>query len=184
MMDLIRRLLAGDEPAVAAPAAGAGAGSPVPDAAERRLRVATCALLLEMAHADAEFSAGERARIEAILAERFGLAAAEAHALMEEAEARRRDAVDLHGFTSVITSRYDEHGRFEVARLLWSVVDADGDLSRHEDYLLRRLASLLDLRPGLLAEARRAARGRAPYRSPSNRSVSSARPPFTRLIAR
>uniref|UniRef100_A0A832I691 TerB family tellurite resistance protein n=1 Tax=Eiseniibacteriota bacterium TaxID=2212470 RepID=A0A832I691_UNCEI len=156
MMDLIRRLLAGDAPADAAPAADAAA--PAPDAAERRLRVATCALLLEMAHADAEFSAAERARIEAILSERFGLGPSAAHALMEEAEARRRDAVDLHGFTSVLTSHYDEQGRFEVARQLWRVVDADGDLSRHEDYLLRRLAALLDLRPGLLAEARRAAR--------------------------
>jgi uncharacterized tellurite resistance protein B-like protein len=150
MIDLIRRLLGGDEGSE--PAAG-------PDAAERRLRLATCALLLEVAHADDEFTPEERARIESILSTRFGLDRAEAHALMDEADHRRRESVDLHTFTSVITSRYDEHGRFEMARMLWRVVDADGTLSRHEDYLIRKLGILLDLPPGALAAARSGAAG-------------------------
>ena len=37
---------------------------------------------------------------------------------------------------------------------LWRVVYADGVLSEHEDYLTQKLAVLLDLRPGYLAEAR------------------------------
>jgi hypothetical protein len=37
-------------------------------------------------------------------------------------------------------------------------VYADGTLSEHEDYLTQKLAVLLDLRPGYLAEARKRAR--------------------------
>ena len=46
-----------------------------------------------------------------------------------------------------------------LAELLWRVVYADGELSRHEDYLARKIANLLDLRPGYLSEARNRARG-------------------------
>ena len=42
-----------------------------------------------------------------------------------------------------------------LAEVLWRVVYADGELSRHESYLMRKLANLLELRPGFLAEARR-----------------------------
>ena len=46
-----------------------------------------------------------------------------------------------------------------LAEVLWRVVFADGELSRHEDYLMRKLASLLELKPGYLGEARRRASG-------------------------
>ena len=34
---------------------------------------------------------------------------------------------------------------------------ADGELAKHEDYLMRKLSNLLQLRPGYLAEARKRA---------------------------
>jgi uncharacterized tellurite resistance protein B-like protein len=58
----------------------------------------------------------------------------------------------------VITREYDEGQRLLLSELLWRVVDADGVLSEHEDYLTQKLAVLLDLRPGYLAEARKRAR--------------------------
>ena len=36
---------------------------------------------------------------------------------------------------------------------------ADGNIAEHEAYLVRKLANLLDLQPGYLAQARRAAAG-------------------------
>jgi len=40
---------------------------------------------------------------------------------------------------------------------MWGVILADGEIRRHESYLVRKLGSLLDLAPGYLAQARRAA---------------------------
>jgi uncharacterized tellurite resistance protein B-like protein len=40
---------------------------------------------------------------------------------------------------------------------MWGLVFADGELSDHEDYLMRKLANLLDLEVGYLSEARRRA---------------------------
>jgi uncharacterized tellurite resistance protein B-like protein len=38
---------------------------------------------------------------------------------------------------------------------MWQVVLADGELDGQESYLIRKLASLLDLEPAFLAQARR-----------------------------
>ena len=147
MLDSIRKILAGRR---GAPAGGPPAGSDPDD-----LQVAACALLLELAHADDEFSADERRHIEQALARHFGLSAEAALELMALAEDRRGEATDLHQFTSVIAKQYDEGQRMVLAEVLWGIVYADGELSRHESYLMRKLANLLELRPGYLAEARK-----------------------------
>ena len=165
MLEAIKRLLVGQaEPA--APEAAAGRAAETTGATQtddQRLRVAACALLLEIAQADDEFSDEERHHVEEVLQRHFDVPAEEAHELMAVAEVQRREAVDLYQFTSVITTHYDEGQRLLLAELLWRVVYADGELSKHEDYLMRTLAILLDLRPGYLAAARkRAAPDRAP----------------------
>jgi len=42
---------------------------------------------------------------------------------------------------------------------MWGVILADGRLSDHETRLVRKMASLMELEPAYLAEARRAAAG-------------------------
>jgi len=44
-----------------------------------------------------------------------------------------------------------------LAEVMWGVVLADGEIATHEGWLLRKLAHLLELEPGYLAEARKAA---------------------------
>jgi len=151
MLDALRALFAGE---AARPRGAAGEA----DDPDRGLRVAACALLLEMAHADDEFTAAERLHIEEIVARHFELHAEATRALLEVAEHERRQATDLHQLTSVINRHYDEGQRLLRSELLWRVVYADGQLSRHEDYLTQKLATLLDLRPGYLALARKRAR--------------------------
>ena len=75
--------------------------------------------------------------------------------LAAEQLATSGEAVDLHQFTSLIIRHYDEGQRYVLAELLWRVVLADGELSRHEDTLLIKLGRLLDLRPGYLAGIRK-----------------------------
>ena len=127
------------------------------DDPNRALKVAACALLLEMAYADDQFTADERGRIEEIVAQHFALNSEAARELLEAADRERREATDLFQLTSVITRQYDEGQRLLLSELLWRVVYADGVLSEHEDYLTQKLAVLLDLRPGYLAEARKRA---------------------------
>lgn len=138
--------------------------SPAPDAPPTEDRsglsgvhVAACALLLELAHAEDEFSPAERTHVESALARHFGLDEATTRELMALAEAERREAVDHYQFARTINQAYDLGQKMVLAEVMWGVILADGEIGQHESYIVRKLANLLDLKPAYLAHARRAA---------------------------
>lgn len=131
----------------------AAAPAPAPD----RLKIAACALMLEVAHADDEFTPAERAHIEAALGRHFGLDEATRKELLALADAERREAIDHYQFTRLINEHYDLGQKMLLAELLWGVILADGKVASHEAYLIRKLANLLELEPAYLSQARRRA---------------------------
>ena len=131
--------------------------APAPGARPPGLQIAAAALLLELAHADGEFDAAERAHIESALGRHFGLDEPTTRELLELAEGARRESIDHFQFTRLIAESYDLGQKMVLAEVMWGVILADGTLDQHEAYLVRKLANLLELQPGYLAEARRAA---------------------------
>lgn len=121
------------------------------------VQLAAAALLLELAHADNEFSPAERVHIESALQRHFGLDDATVSELIALAEAEREQAVDHYQFARTITQHYDLGQKMVLAEVMWGVILADGQIARHESYLVRKLGNLLDLAPGYLAQARRSA---------------------------
>lgn len=136
------------------------AGADQEAAEELRIQIAACALLLELAHADDEFTSAERSHIEAIMRRHFGLDEHTARELMELAEQERSHAVDLYQFTSLIRSSYDLGQKTLLAEVMWGLILTDGQIARHEAYMLRKITNLLDLKPGYLAHARKRAESR------------------------
>lgn len=122
----------------------APADDPQEDA--RRLRIATGVLMLEVAHADADFSGGERQAIEEMLSRRFGLDATETAELLEVADQERRRNDDLYEFARLINEHYPTARKLAIAQLLWEVVYQDGILEAREDALMHKLGRLLGLR--------------------------------------
>jgi uncharacterized tellurite resistance protein B-like protein len=124
---------------------------------DARIRLAACAMLLELAHADNEFAPEEQRSIETALIRHFDLSQDDARELITLAEREREESIDLFQFASLIAQHYDEGQKMVLAEVMWGVVQADGNLSSHEDYLMTKFSRLLDLRPGYLAEARKRA---------------------------
>lgn len=143
----------GDHPAPA------DAGRDSDAAQRRRLHVAACALLLELAHADDEFSAAERMHIEAVLRRHFELDEDTARDLIALAQAERAEAIDLFQFTRQIRESYDLGQKTLLAEIMWGLILSDGEIAQHEAYMLRKIANLLDLKPGYLSEARKRVEG-------------------------
>ncbi|HEX2450231.1 MAG TPA: TerB family tellurite resistance protein [Gemmatimonadales bacterium] len=121
------------------------------------VQVAAAALLLEVAHADGEFSEAERVHLESALGRHLGLDEATTRELMDLAEVERRQSIDHFQFTRLIAEHYDLGQKMVLAEVMWGVILADGTIGNHEAYLVRKIANLLNLEPGYLAEARRAA---------------------------
>ncbi|MCH8954823.1 TerB family tellurite resistance protein [candidate division KSB1 bacterium] len=118
------------------------------------IRIATCALFLEMAQIDGEFSEKERKRILEILKEEYDLSEEVAVELTEAAEKERKDSIDLWKFTNLINENYSEAEKIRVVEFLWKLVYADGKLEQHEDYLIHKLATLLEIRHDQLIEVK------------------------------
>lgn len=146
MLDAIRRLIGDSVP---------GTPSAQSHVHKHDVRLAACALLLELAHVDGEFTDLERTRIHQMLQRHFAVDAAGADALMAEAAIASRQSVDDFVFTRQVVTEYTLAQRMVLAELMWQVVLADGKLEERESYLMRKLANLLELEPAFLAEARR-----------------------------
>ena len=126
------------------------------------IRLAACALLLELAHADDEFTGEERAHMQAAIERHFGLKPAEADQLIELAEQERAEAVDLWQFTRLINENYSPGQKMVLAEVMWGLVYADGSLRDREDLLIRKITDLLNLKAGYLADVRRRAQQGGP----------------------
>jgi uncharacterized tellurite resistance protein B-like protein len=106
-------------------------------------RLALAALLVHCAEIDGAVSPGEREKLGALLAGRFGIAGDELDELLAEAEHAEREAVDLYGFTSVLKRQMSEDERVRVVESLWEIVFADGASHEFEENLVWRVAELL-----------------------------------------
>jgi uncharacterized tellurite resistance protein B-like protein len=118
------------------------------------LHIAACALLLELAHADDQFTSEERDHIHAVMMRHFALDFDTAQELMELADKQRREAVDIFQFANLVRTSYDIGQKTLLAEIMWGLILTDGDIARHESYILRKIANLLDLEPGYLSQAR------------------------------
>ena len=119
------------------------------------LRLAACALLLELAYADDEFTEDERVHLEGAIRRQFGLDGEQAQELIQLAEEQRDEAVDLWTFTNLVAEHYSLGQKMVLAEAMWGLVYSDGELASREDYLMRKISGLLRLEPGYLAEARK-----------------------------
>jgi len=118
------------------------------------IRIATCALLLEMSNIDGEFSALERESIISIMKRNFDLSDEHATTLLEASNEELKGSIDIWQFTNLINQNYSIEEKIRVVEIVWDVVYADGKLEKHEDYLVHKLATLLRLTHKQLIEAK------------------------------
>ncbi|MDQ7837184.1 MAG: TerB family tellurite resistance protein [Thermodesulfobacteriota bacterium] len=119
-----------------------------------KVQVATCALLLEMACADNEFSTDEEEHIIETVKRHFSLPEKATDKLIELSERERKASIDLWQFARLIRNNYSVEQKMELIKLIWKVIYVDGILDKHEDYLVHKLAKLLGLDHKQLIDAK------------------------------
>jgi uncharacterized tellurite resistance protein B-like protein len=121
----------------------------IPEAANQTtahdIRVATCALFVEIARIDEKFTEAEMDTILSILKERYGLSPELADALIAEAEREIEKSVDLWQFARLINENYSNEEKNEIIETLWRIVYVDGKMDQYEHYLMNKLQNLLRL---------------------------------------
>lgn len=144
LSDLLRRL-------------GGGPDADKPLAAEDA-RLAVAALLVIAAQADNHYQDIERAQIERVLRDRYGLEEARAAVLRVEGEAAADAAMDIYRFTALVKKTIPYEERASILEALWRVVLSDSEREMHEETLMRRVTDLLGLDPRDSIDARRRVR--------------------------
>lgn len=120
------------------------------------LRLATAAVLLDIAYADGSFTPAEDGNVAAFLAERFALSGDDAQELMEAAEEIRKKTVDHFALTHYIRKNAPLADRIDIVKTMWRLALSDGTLSNYEGYLVRKLADLLGLEHHVMIDAKSA----------------------------
>ena len=112
---------------------------------EHDVRVATCALFVEMARIDKTFTEAEMNTIISILKDKYGLSREHADALIAEADKELAQSVDLWQFARLINENYSNDEKIEIIEILWQMVYVDGKMDEYEHYLMNKLKNLLRL---------------------------------------
>jgi len=110
---------------------------------ERRLQLATCALLLEMSKSDNSVTKEETDAIINTLITAYNIDDNELTMLKSTAEDGLEKSTSLRNSTSLINEHYSTQQKKEIIRLLWVVAHADGKIDKHESHLIRAVADLL-----------------------------------------
>ena len=107
------------------------------------LQTATAVLLMEIARADTEIDDVEREMIRRIISAHFDLPSELAGEVSRLAEGQAEEVTSLHPFTRLINSECSLEDRIGIVRMLWQVTYANGEIDKHEEHLVRRVADLL-----------------------------------------
>lgn len=121
---------------------------------EDRLRLTTAAVLLDIAYADGDFSPAEGGNVEDYLQLTFSLTPEDARELVEAAHEIRDHMIDHFALTIYIRKNVSLDERIEIVKTMWRTAYADGKLTNHENYLVRKLADLLGLEHHVMIEAK------------------------------
>ena len=124
--------------------------------------VAMCALFLEMANIDGEFSDSEKKRIVSMMRSEYGLSDEIVGELMAAANEELEESIDLWQFTNLINQNYSPEEKSGIIEMFWKVAYADGRLDSHEDYLIHKLGNLLRLSHKQLIDAKLKIKNQAP----------------------
>jgi uncharacterized tellurite resistance protein B-like protein len=115
------------------------------DGRNRKVEIAACALFIEMAKTDGEFSDEERKLIISEMKATFKLDDDYVNDLILLAEQRIKESVSLYEFTGVINTTFTHDEKIELIESLWKLIYKDEKLSKYEDHLIKRIAATINI---------------------------------------
>ena len=122
--------------------------SPINSSSEsknQKIEIAACALFIEIAKADGEFTDEERKFIISEMKSTFNLDDDYVNDLILLAEQRVKESVSLYEFTGVINTTFTFEEKIELIESLWKLIYKDEKLNQYEDHLIKRIAATINI---------------------------------------
>jgi len=106
-------------------------------------QLAACALMVEVATIDENFSEVELSALGQEMQRQFLLPADSVNALIELAKDEQDRAASLHQFTQLVNDNCDTNEKFELMVGMWRIAFADDQLDKYEEYMVRKVSELI-----------------------------------------
>ena len=110
---------------------------------EKKLQVATCAIFLEMAKIDDDFTKEEMNEIIEIMQKTFMIDKEYVKELIDVAESKLEKSVSMYEFTGIVNEHFSSDQKFELMKNLWRLIYTDKKLDKYEDQLVKTLGTTL-----------------------------------------
>lgn len=111
-------------------------------------KLPVAAVLVHVAHADGRLPNDERARLNEILATRFGLDERATRKLVAAAEIHDAEIGDLAELVTGLRRSFERPARMQLLASLWDLALSDGELHEFEEGLILRCAAWLGFSEG------------------------------------
>jgi uncharacterized tellurite resistance protein B-like protein len=111
----------------------------------QKIEIAACALFIEIAKADGEFTEEERKFIISEMKSTLNLDDDYVNDLILLAEQRIKESVSLYEFTGVINTTFTHEEKIELIESLWKLIYKDEKLNQYEDHLIKRIAATINI---------------------------------------
>ena len=109
------------------------------------IKIAACALFLEMVQANGDFSEVEKSKIFDIFKSNFSLTENEINQFISESQEKIKKSVSSYEFTEIVNQNFDNEEKYNLIKSLWHIAFADGNLDEFEDHYIKKIASNLNL---------------------------------------
>lgn len=119
---------------------------------EKKLQVAACALFIELAKADGNFTDEERNFIINHMKNCFNIGEEYAKELIELAEKRVKESVSIYEFTGEINEHFTQEQKEKLIENLWRLVFTDEKMHAYEDHLMKKVSLTLNIEHKKLIE--------------------------------
>ncbi|MBU1100496.1 MAG: TerB family tellurite resistance protein [Bacteroidetes bacterium] len=107
------------------------------------IKIATCALFLEIANSDDNLDKSEIDTIYSVMKSTFSLSDEAIENLIVLSQEQVESSVSLYEFTDVINKTFTEDQKFEVLKNLWRIILADNKLDPHEEHFIKKIGGNL-----------------------------------------
>ena len=106
---------------------------------EKKIQLATCALFLEVAHADDNFDPDEREKIISVMTEMFDLSPDQVEELINQSDEIVQKSVSLYEFTDVVNSHFNTDEKYTLVKNLWRLILVDEKIHKYEEHFVRTI---------------------------------------------
>jgi uncharacterized tellurite resistance protein B-like protein len=110
-----------------------------------KVEIAACALFIELAKSDGEFTNDERELIISEMKNLFNLEKKYVDDLILLAEEKVKESVSIYEFTGVINKSFSQDEKIELLENLWKLIYRDEKLNAYEDHMIKRIGATMNI---------------------------------------